>query len=544
MRKMKFLKVYDSKPLEIQKKSKVLFVAVLTGIFVLIINLINDTVTSDYRSVIIELCLISVFCIVLLLLVKGKYRQVSTVIIFLTLAALAALVIIKPFETPHEIFKAGLYILVPISLCALIGYAAWQAVAVTACASAVITGIFVLRILPHREMIGPDDLSGFIINPLSFVILAGLFAFLIMRIEKQIIKKAEDETLINKNRVEQITELFETTKNGIEVGELLSTMSRSSVKLLDVIASGIESIKDEVGNFNAQVKTTGDANRKIVVSNRIVGNELTIQSRAMSESSKVIEKISDSINSISGEAQDKKQMIDELIRFGDEGTKHLSSSVESIEKVAQSSSNVLEITAVIEGIASRTNLLAMNAAIEAAHAGDFGKGFSVVAEEIRKLSEETNENSALIKKTLEENSSGIINATESNRKSAESFMDVLSKITVASDALRGIVEAMSALKNGTLEIDKSVNHLFSTHKNVTDSIVAMHETTEVSEHAIKNIEGSAQKLSRVVDEIRNETMGMLGEISKLDEIGQKNKLNIETLMSGIQNVRVTSIDLR
>jgi methyl-accepting chemotaxis protein len=88
----------------------------------------------------------------------------------------------------------------------------------------------------------------------------------------------------------------------------------------------------------------------------------------------------------------------------------------------------------INGIASQTNLLAMNAAIEAAHAGEYGKGFSVVADEIRKLAEASAANSKAIKTNLAAIIAGIKNANEASARSSESFATVQREIGAVSAA--------------------------------------------------------------------------------------------------------------
>ncbi len=533
MKNVKIFGAYDSRPLEIQKKSRILFIVILTAILVILVNAITDGVTGDIRSVVIEGVLLVVFAVSLRILLAGNYTVVSSIMIFLSLAALPAFILVKPYQGPEEIYKICLYVSVPISFCALVGYSFWQALAVAVSSAIGVFLIFVIRILPGA----PGSFLEYFVAAFTMVVLLGFFASLTMRIVRDIVIKADTETALNINRVERIARVFEGSKSGIAVSAELDSTAGKTVGFVNSIVTALDSIKGEVGNFSLQVKTATEANDRLLDSNLAVGNELAIQSEAMSESSVIIGRIADSIRSITEETISKKRMIDELVELGKEETAHLTASVRSVEKVSATSEDALEIISVIEGIATRTSMLAMNAAIEAAHAGEYGKGFSVVAEEIRKLSEETNENSLLVKKTLEESRARILEAAESNKKSSDTFSGVLEKIAQTGEALFQIINAMSGLKDGAQEIRQSVARLDSAQGKVSSSVGAMDKLVITNSNAARKIDESAKKLEGSVEEILAKTRDVLGEVAKIEEIGRINRTNIETLMSGIDAIR-------
>ena len=153
-------------------------------------------------------------------------------------------------------------------------------------------------------------------------------------------------------------------------------------------------------------------------------------------------------------------------------------SLEFFRDLENSSENLIEVINVIEGIAGRTNLLAMNAAIEAAHAGDAGKGFAVVAEEIRKLAEETNENSRVIRSTLEENLDKIKGSVQGTEDLRAAFREIASKITNVRNALLELIAGMEELQQGQNDIRSSISNLSGISEEVETAISEMEKSTQ------------------------------------------------------------------
>jgi iron only hydrogenase large subunit-like protein/uncharacterized coiled-coil DUF342 family protein len=169
------------------------------------------------------------------------------------------------------------------------------------------------------------------------------------------------------------------------------------------------------------------------------------QTQSVEESSKKTEKMVSELRNTSQISQNKQSDIKELIENAASGQESMRETIQSVQGIAQSVDGIGSAIKIISAIAANTNLLSMNAAIEAAHAGDAGKGFAVVANEIRRLSESTRENSRNISQTLKNIIDGI---SVTSKRSG----DTDSRITEMSRAIKGFAETMTGLINAFNEL--------------------------------------------------------------------------------------------
>jgi len=176
------------------------------------------------------------------------------------------------------------------------------------------------------------------------------------------------------------------------------------------------------------------------------------QSAAVTESSAATERIIDSIKNNSEISRNKKEAINDLIENASRGQESMRETIQSVESISKSVDGIAQAIRIISSIAANTNLLSMNAAIEAAHAGEAGRGFAVVAGEIRRLSETTRENSLNISRTLKSIIDGI--AVTSKQSS-----DTGSRITEMSKEIADFAETMTNLINTFDELSAQSNEI-------------------------------------------------------------------------------------
>jgi methyl-accepting chemotaxis protein len=211
------------------------------------------------------------------------------------------------------------------------------------------------------------------------------------------------------------------------------------------------------------------------------------QAEAVAESSAVTEKMVRSLKDTSELSRQKQESIKGLIGNAAKGQASMQETINSVKSISEMVDGIGSAIKIIAGIAANTNLLAMNAAIEAAHAGDAGRGFAVVADEIRRLSITTRENSTNISQTLSSIIKGI-NVT------ANSSNDTGVVINGMSGEINGFAETMTELIN-------ALTGLSSGSSEITATLAALHEVTSAIKSSYSEVLSITGKLRKAVDDL-------------------------------------------
>ncbi|MCL2293338.1 MAG: methyl-accepting chemotaxis protein, partial [Spirochaetes bacterium] len=240
-------------------------------------------------------------------------------------------------------------------------------------------------------------------------------------------------------------------------GDLASSMDQTAGEVKKIVDT-IQNIKGRVENQSASVSQTHATMDSLVKNINKLDGQVEDQSSNISMSSSAIEQMVANTKSVSDTLTKNSANVHNLIETSEEGRGGLSGVVEDIKEIARESEGLMEINAVIDNIASQTNLLSMNAAIEAAHAGESGKGFAVVADEIRKLAENSGEQSKTIGSVLKKIKGSIDKITASTENVLKKFEAIDSSIKIVADQEENIRCAMEEQGHGSKQVlDGMVN---------------------------------------------------------------------------------------
>jgi methyl-accepting chemotaxis protein len=230
--------------------------------------------------------------------------------------------------------------------------------------------------------------------------------------------------------------------------------------------------------------------------------------------------------------------VEELIEASEIGRSGLQEVAADIQEIARESEGLLEINAVMENIASQTNLLSMNAAIEAAHAGEAGKGFAVVADEIRKLAENSGEQSKTISTVLKKIKDAIDKITHSTESVLNKFEAIDSEVRTVSDQEMNIRNAMEEQGEGSKQILEAVEKLNDLTQKVKDGSAEMLEGSKQVIQESKNLEMATQAISEGMNEMAAGADQINVAVNRVNVISGENKNSIDVLVHEVAKFKV------
>ena len=337
---------------------------------------------------------------------------------------------------------------------------------------------------------------------------------------------------------EMIASIKNKTGELSEIGTNLASNMTETAAAMNQITANIQSVKGRVLNQSASVTETNATMEQVTNNINKLSGQVDRQTGAVSQASSGIEEMIANIQSVTATLVRNAENVRELRESSETGKASLQEVAADIQGIARESVGLMEINAVMENIASQTNLLSMNAAIEAAHAGDAGRGFAVVADEIRKLAESSSEQSKTIGNVLKKMKDSMDKITHSTDNVLNKFETIDQGVKTVAEQEDAIRRAMEEQSQGSKQVLDASTQVGEVTRQVSGSSVEMLEGSKEVIQESKNLERVTQEITNGINEMAAGAEQVNKAVNAVNDLTGRTRDNISSLVQSVSGFKV------
>ncbi len=326
-----------------------------------------------------------------------------------------------------------------------------------------------------------------------------------------------------------IFKVKDVSGNTVRISDKVIKSASKTSDDINSITTLLTTVENNFSELSESIESTSGSSEIISSNVKDLAIQITSQASSVSQTSAALEELSSTINNVTSIVSKYESESKNLLAIAREGGDKIELTREIVADVTKHISDMYDVLDIINSIASQTNLLAMNASIEAAHAGIYGKGFAVVADEIMKLAESTSDNSNQIASVLKIITDKIKQADIISNDSRDSFVNINSRMQNFIYVFSEISSNMNEMAIGTGEITKTSTDL----SEITDAIKTSANDTsrrvESIDEVIGNLKSNQKYTESAINKIIDVALSIKDSMSNLIEQTETNDDLVKTL---------------
>lgn len=296
-----------------------------------------------------------------------------------------------------------------------------------------------------------------------------------------------------------------TSDSKDEIGDMANTMN-SFIEKLQRLLADISNYSDDLASSAVQTARVSDSANDIVAKQK---NETTQVAHAIDGVTSAVEEVTTNAQRASiaategaNDAEQGRQVVSDIVSSINELNSEITNSMDVIRNLKSNSQNIGSVLDVIKNIAEQTNLLALNAAIEAARAGEQGRGFAVVADEVRSLAQKTQDSTAEIENLISTLQLGSDNAVKSMDQNAESIASLVSQTGMATESLNAISSSVNSITDMNSLIAVAAEEQSAVVQEINTNVNNIHQMSEHSSQSSQELLETSSHMSGLSDKLK------------------------------------------
>lgn len=320
-----------------------------------------------------------------------------------------------------------------------------------------------------------------------------------------------------------IGQLTESAQDLMHSAKDLEQSVQDARKVMDATSSALSQVTN-----HSQIQDEAIANMEAVLNTLLqsidtIAEQVETQASYVEQSSSAITEMTANIGSVSQTTIKADELARGLNQAAESGGQAIEDSLSAIKDIEQAAEEVASIIETISNISAQTNLLAMNAAIEAAHAGDMGRGFAVVADEVRKLANDSSTSAQAIGEKIKDMLARVSRGVQEASKAAESFAKVLETVETTRQLTGSIAGAMNEQRTGADEILNSVNSLVEATSTISTGTKEQRNKSGIIAERMRGLHEAFAEIRAAVENQESQTSNLMRTIEHLQGISARNR---------------------